>query len=175
MSYKHKKYFNEIIDLIDDEIDNNNFKEVYNILSSFPSEVVANFNLFMLDSGIDILKYLDHVPAGFLFAQRDEYSKIGDVIIPSHIKHIDQSAYEHSNIESVKLEGKIDRIGYRAFFNCENLTHVDLSAGVNIIESQAFNLCHNLKQIILPKDLKQIGLIELDNNCEVVYLGSRKE
>lgn len=175
MSYKHKKYFNEIIDLVDYEIDHDNFKEVYKILSSFPSEVVANFNLFMLDSGIDILKYLDYVPRGFLFAQRDEYSKIGDVIIPSHIKYIDQSAYEHSNIESVKLEGKIDRIKSRAFFNCENLTRVDLSAGVNIIEDQAFNLCYNLKQIILPKNLKQIGLTELNNDCEVVYLGSRKE
>ena len=175
MSYKHKKYFNKLIDLVSYEIDHDNFEEVYKILYRFPSEVVANFNLFMLDSGIDILKYLDHVPAGFLFAQRDEYSKIGDVIIPSHIKYIGLSAYEHSNIESIKLEGKIDRIESRAFFNCENLTHVDLSAGVNVIGDQAFSLCHNLKQIILPKDLKKIGLIELDNNCEVVYLGSRKE
>ncbi|HJB59825.1 MAG TPA: leucine-rich repeat domain-containing protein [Candidatus Faecalibacterium faecipullorum] len=51
-------------------------------------------------------------------------------------------------VESIKLSSEVETIGEKAFFNCKNLTTVDMP-GVKTIGYSAFNGCSSLKNVTL--------------------------
>lgn len=57
-----------------------------------------------------------------------------------------------------EIEDKpVTSIGESAFSECENLTCVNMSEGLTVIENRAFYLCYSLNDIIIPDGLKSIG------------------
>ncbi len=105
------------------------------VLTSFPLAINTNANNF------DYL-YFSWNPDGsdtyYVSGCSPEIS--GEVIIPS--------TYEG---KSVKY------IGYNAFNECENITSVIISDGIEKIDIGAFGMCTQLASVTIPDSMKEIG------------------
>ena len=64
--------------------------------------------------------------------------------------------YQKDIVVAIIPEG-VKVIGYRAFFDCDNLKKVVLPASLEVIEWDAFYECEKLEEIVLPEQLKYIG------------------
>ncbi|MDE6492759.1 MAG: leucine-rich repeat domain-containing protein [Lactobacillus sp.] len=64
------------------------------------------------------------------------------------VKSISQNAFEGSDIESVAINGGVERIYSKAFYLCEKLVKVDLGT-VKIVDEDAFNGCRMLSDLDL--------------------------
>lgn len=61
------------------------------------------------------------------------------------------------SIEKVIIGNKVNTIGYRAFYNCRNLTTAIIEDGVEAIDEEAFYSCKKLSPVIFPNSLTFIG------------------
>ena len=71
-----------------------------------------------------------------------EYS--GDIVIP----------------ETIEYEGttcQVTSIGYRAFFDCRDLTSISIPEGVTSIGELAFYYCKELSSVVIPNSVTSIG------------------
>lgn len=55
------------------------------------------------------------------------------------------------------IPNTVTSIGERAFYNCKNLTTLDIPESVNTIENSTFMFCSNLKDINIPNSITFIG------------------
>lgn len=105
------------------------------VLTSFPLAVNSNANNF------DYLKF-SYTPDGnatyYVSGCSPEIS--GEVIIPS--------TYEGLPVKY---------IGYNAFNECENITSVIISDGIEKIDIGAFGMCTQLASVTIPDSMKEIG------------------
>lgn len=60
-------------------------------------------------------------------------------------------------IKSVKIDEDVTSIGKAAFYNCTNLTQINLPTGITSIPKSSFYGCTNLAQIDLPASITIIG------------------
>lgn len=85
-----------------------------------------------------------------------------DILIPSDIEGYpvyavaDDAFREHVNLTAVHFRDNTAVIGYCAFYECTNLTEVDLPDTLESIGQQAFANNVNLEQITLPEGLVEI-------------------
>lgn len=70
---------------------------------------------------------------------------------------IGDEAFKESLISEIAIPGSVRRIGYRAFGNCDNLTFVGLTEGLEEIGERAFQDCGLLTTVDLPEGLRIIG------------------
>ncbi len=77
-----------------------------------------------------------------------------EVELPS-VKEIGIYAFENAGLEKISLEN-VEKIGYGAFNKCKNLKEVELPS-VKEIGDHAFYECENLKEVVLPPSVKEIG------------------
>jgi hypothetical protein len=88
--------------------------------------------------------------------------KDSHVIIPKciqnfHVKAIDEIAFLSSSIKKVTIEQGVTFIGNTAFFDCTELTDVELPDGLLKIDYEAFLGCKKLAKIRFPESLLSIG------------------
>ena len=87
---------------IQEALQNNDFNTLYKEL---PLDYASYFTHLMSSLNIDPLKYLDYIPDFFL-----AYTTIRAINIPSHIKRIGKSAFEHCiNLMSINYIGTKDQ------------------------------------------------------------------
>ena len=67
------------------------------------------------------------------------------------------NAKEYGSIVNVKIGNAITSIGYRAFYNCSDLTSVTIPDSVTHIGNSAFNGCRSLPSITLGNSVSSIG------------------
>lgn len=80
------------------------------------------------------------------------------VILPEGITVIESQAFaNNAELESVRLPGTLQKIGYSAFEFCHGLKEITIPEGVTFIDTDAFWDCENLKLIVLPSTLEEIG------------------
>ena len=60
-------------------------------------------------------------------------------------------------IQVMTLASTIEKIGFSAFYQCENLKTVNFNAGLKIIEDNAFADCPSFIEAKLPEGLESIG------------------
>ncbi len=115
---------------------------------------------------------------GFRFEENDdgtctlvEYTgDATDVVIPSvdgigrTVKYIGSTAFSGKAINSVYIPDSVERIEFRAFWNCTFLTEVRLSESLKEIDSSAFAGCASLEEITIPRTMKVIGEYALANS-----------
>ena len=86
---------------------------------------------------------------------------------------IDDEAFFNANISNICFaeNSNIKKIASRAFYNCKELTSFKngLPFGLETIGDEAFVGCDNLKEIIIPKTVKNIGN-SIFNNPNIVII-----
>ncbi len=80
------------------------------------------------------------------------------VYMPDTIEQMDEETfYNCTSLEAVRLSGALKIISYRAFYKCTSLKRIEIPEGVEEIDKYAFSDCSNLKEVSFPESLQQIG------------------
>ena len=79
---------------------------------------------------------------------------VGELVIPDSVESIRSSAFNNTNITSVKLGSNVKDVSNNAFSNCEQLVSFDYgNSTVTEIKNSCFLGCSALKEIILPETI----------------------
>lgn len=82
---------------------------------------------------------------------------ITSVVVPETVKEVGKSAFAFcSSLVSASLKGTTN-LGSDAFVQCISLQTAELSDELDYIRPGTFYYCSSLKNINVPKNLKQIG------------------
>ena len=65
--------------------------------------------------------------------------------------------YNCSNLTTINLSANVEGIGKYAFYNCTSLTQVNIPASATTIEAEAFYNCSKLTELVIPDKVKSIG------------------
>lgn len=77
--------------------------------------------------------------------------------VPSGVTSIgDRAFYECENLTNINILGSVESIGNYAFYNCDKLTGLEIPNSTTSIGSGAFCDCSGLKRIRLSDNLKRI-------------------
>ena len=107
----------------------------------------------LISSGIDPLKYLDHIPQYFL-----AYTEIESIDIPDNIKRIDSNAFDSCEVlTNVTIPDSVIDISDYAFPYCVSLKSITIPGDVINIGNYAFYCCESLIDITIPDSVVSIG------------------
>jgi len=87
------------------------------------------------------------------------------VTISSGLKTIEALAFRGCPLENVTIPEGIQKIGFMAYSDCNDLERVSLPESLETIDNYAFSTCKNLKEITLPSMLSYIGYRAFES-CE---------
>lgn len=113
----------------------------------------------------------------------DNHEMLKSVVIPGSVKRIKENAFEDCiNLESVTLGNGIEQIGRNVFAHCNSLKSIDIPGSVKVLNRYLFSYSGlesislneglqtirdgvfestNLKEIVLPASLEDIGCYSL--------------
>jgi len=127
-----------------------------------PFEGCTNLATFDVDSANTYFKSSDDKK--YLIRNSDKtlvsYPSIdGELVIPSEIEIVGDSAFTLSNISSVTFNSNVKEIGNEAFSFCKSLTDVtfDNTCSVTQLPAKTFLECASLKKVVLHEGLVSIG------------------
>ena len=89
-------------------------------------------------------------------------SELDAIQLPGTIREVGQFAFARSTITAVYMSEGVEKIGYGAFYHCDNLSEVTLPATVTTVEPQAF------ENTALVKNFQNAS--EADRSLEGDYL-----
>jgi hypothetical protein len=72
------------------------------------------------------------------------------------VNSIGPAAFYRWNIDDITLPNTIQSIGKYAFYDVNNLKHINFSEGVTSIGQMAFAYCNNMQKVIIPNSVKSI-------------------
>ena len=105
---------------------------------------ISDLTWLLLESGIDPLRYMKHIPEWFLCN-----NDIKSFTVPDNIKSIgDYAFYSCSSLKSIYVGNNVAHIGYMAFYGCYSLVSITIPRSVTSISDMAFYSCNSLKKII---------------------------
>ncbi|MBR4170306.1 MAG: leucine-rich repeat protein, partial [Kiritimatiellae bacterium] len=108
----------------------------------------------------------------------DSNSYITNVVIPSSVTSIGQSAFAYcANLETVQGMENVKYFGKFAFQGCTSLEEFVIPDGVSKIEENTFCLCRNLSEVTIPIGVTAIGT-DAFQGCsalEIIHYGGAYE
>ena len=181
-----KKFLKKFIIHYEQELNNKDFAEVYKHLDPHQSIWVEGdteygdeydcraFTALLLKNNINPLNYMDEVPGYFAFGL-----DIEDFVIPNNITRIGYSAfYCCNNLNSVTIPSSVTSISDYAFSGCSSLEEITIPSSVTSIGGYAFYKCMNLNSVTIPKNIKNIynfAFKGCDELKDVYYEGSEED
>ena len=82
----------------------------------------------------------------------------GVIKCASDITSIGENAFfDCTNLTSIEIPNSVTSIGNQAFFYCTNLTSIEIPNSVTSIGNQAFNYCNGLTSITIPNNVTSMG------------------
>lgn len=90
--------------------------------------------------------------------------KTKNVEISEGIKSIGVSAFYGGSVETVKLPSTLTSIGNNAFNGCHNLKEINLPEGIKSLANGTFKDCRSLASLTIPSTVTSIGN-EVFNGC----------
>ena len=84
--------------------------------------------------------------------------KTGSLTVPATVSTLGFAAFENSLLSEVVIpaDSQLVTLGYRVFFNCDNLTSIAIPDGVQSIDNYAFAECNNLATVTFTEN-SQLG------------------
>lgn len=91
-------------------------------------------------------------------------------VIPDGVTVIGEYAFHSTDIEKVIIPNSVTRLGYGAFFQCSNLTTLQIGSGLTEFSyagdvSEPFISCYNLRTIVIDETNP---LVDSRNNCNAI-------
>ena len=182
-----QKLIEENIDYIEAE----NFDVVYDKAMIVNNKInIGELTDVFYDAGIDPLASLTEIPPLFL----DE-SKITALVVPENIKKIRKAGLAFSKLEHIELHNNcelsescchnaelksviipyiMNEVPDECFYNCQELTDVDLNS-VEQISAEAFAYCISLKNIFIPDDINYIADTAFEGCDITLYFHNNNE
>ena len=120
-------------------------------------------------------------------ASNTEYS--GDIVIPATVAHEGntysvtsigyRAFYECENIKTIQIPQSVKSIGLQAFAFCSSLASIEIPDGIKVIAYGTFMSCNNLSSISIPNSVVFIGANAFDDTAwyenqpdGIVYIGN---
>ena len=150
-------------------INDNNFEELYNLISYGHYDFeIYDFTELLLSAGIDPLPYMETIPDNFA-----TYSEIMHRKFPNSIKEIGDEAFRSNlKLETVVFPNNLIAIGENAFRNCKELQEIILPDTVTYIGNSAFQSCNSVSKLHISTKLTEINKYAFDGlkNLKVVEI-----
>ena len=134
------------------------FVACVNLTSVYIADGVTNLN----DGAFYMCSSLEHIrlPQSLQVIGSDAFSgcaALAEVEFPDGLKRIEFEAFSPSGIKEVILPDSVEYLGVNAFRNCGSLTNAVLASNLKVVPEAAFQLCKNLKSVLLPAHVEIIG------------------
>lgn len=132
----------------DDNTSSNSSKPGYKVEPTEPDLTNGDFGFFIINQEeLMITKYTGS----------DTVIEIPESYKNYKVTVIGASVFNNSKITEVTIPSSIKQIEDYAFSSCHSLTKVNLTEGLEILNSSVFFNCSELREIKLPSTLKEIG------------------
>ncbi len=96
-----------------------------------------------------------NIPETVTYIGRSAFYKsysLKSITIPDSVTYIGEYAFYESEIETLELGNKLEKIDARAFYNCQRLLSVEIPASVSVIGDHAFSKCYSMKSLAIKGD-----------------------
>ena len=155
--YRLKDLFDNATSEFKDALNKRNFDYCYRYIDIYSSSerLHGQFTELLLKHNINPLKYMEYVPAEFLFG-----SNIASFKIPSHIKNIVGAAfYRCTSLTNIEIPDSVTSLSDFVFACCTSLTSIEIPSSLMLIGSDAFYNCKNLTSVTFTNNsqLTSIG------------------
>ncbi len=124
----------------------------YNYKALYISDLAAFCNIYFPEQSSTPAYCADH--SDFSLYLNGE--KVTDLVIPDGVTAIGRYGFTGMPLSSVTIPSSVKTVGYRAFMNCDGITTLNLSEGLESIQWGGFMGC-NLSAVNLPEGLKWIN------------------
>ena len=99
-----------------------------------------------------------------------------DITIPPYLQTLEEECFSQCGLEEIEFPSTLECIRFSTFSQCKSLTKVDMSKStkLKILESEIFQYCTKLKEIILNDCLESInfGCFKNCSSLETVLIPS---
>ena len=142
-------------------IDNNAFNNTGLTSITLPNTVsTVNYGAFQDCSSLATVTLSSH--ASFTTISNSIFKNcaaLTSITIPSNITTIDNNAFNNTGLTSITLPNTVSTVNYGAFQDCSSLATATLSshASFTIINTDLFNGCTTLNNIVLPLNITTIN------------------
>jgi len=86
-----------------------------------------------------------------------ECTGLNSIVIPNSVESIGNYAFVGCDLVSVEIPNSVTKLGTAAFSSCPNLTSINIPNSITSIGEMTFIMCWNLKDVVLGKNVKEIG------------------
>ncbi len=124
---------------------------------SFTEITICGINDVQYNESVTIPDNFDGVPVTAIGDGAFSYTSIGSVTIPSSVKKIGYNAfYNCDNLTSFTIPDSVTSMGNSIFSSCDKLSSVVLPKGTTYIPESMFYNCYNLTSVTVPSTVTEI-------------------
>ena len=108
-------------------------------------------------SNIDLVSVV--IPEGVRYITNSAFAyqrELASVTLPSTLEEIDNNAFFHSGLRTIRIPDSVKRIGAYAFSGNFNLTDANIPSGIEFIGDMAFYNCRLLSNLTIPASIRSI-------------------
>lgn len=138
-------------------IDTNNFNQLY---SDIDTNYRPDLTRVLESAKIYPLDYMTYIPTGMYYE-----SEASEIKIPNNIEKIHRRAFASAHAETITMTDNVRELGDSCFYDCRQLTNIELSNNLEVIPRYCFRDCIKLEIIELPSNCSVIGFGAFAN-CE---------
>lgn len=112
----------------------------------------------------------------------EDVNLTGDLVLPSTLEYIGESAFENTQVESITFNHTIQSIGAYAFCDCTQLKEIDMPNSVTNLGLRAFDGCTQVEELTISEGLVYLpefafwginlsGVVEIPEGVQVMDYG----
>ncbi len=89
----------------------------------------------------------------------DRCKSVKCFLLPESITYIESSAFQNSDLDSIRFSSHLETIGKFAFGACMRLGSITIPGSVELIAYSAFSGCRNLRKVIISNGVQEIEMM----------------